>query len=166
MATILEGLNDIVEALGGSTVAEHNLEALNAISGALGGDTDAASNAEAIANIAQNASSGGGGTSDFSTAKVTVINDSNRTVNINGPFLRTDGGYNLIVISESVGRASTNDFDVLMRKQTVPLPVPSDYIGDIAISGKEIALTVTGNAAVDEFNISVWGDCTITVSDE
>lgn len=59
MATILEGLNQIAEKLGGAE-STSNLEALNAISGALGGSADATENAEAIANIAENASGGGG----------------------------------------------------------------------------------------------------------
>ena len=69
MATILEGLNAISQAVGGAGEAESNLEALNQISEALGGSADAESNADAIANIAENAS---GGSSDFSTAEVTV----------------------------------------------------------------------------------------------
>ena len=63
MATILEGLNAISQAVGGAGEAESNLEALNAISGALGGSADATENAEAIANIAENASGGGGSVS-------------------------------------------------------------------------------------------------------
>lgn len=61
MATILEGLNAISQAVGGAGEAESNLEALNQISEALGGSADATENAEAIANIAENASGGGGG---------------------------------------------------------------------------------------------------------
>lgn len=61
MATILEGLNQIAQAVGGAGGAESNLEALNQISEALGGSADATENAEAIANIAENASGGGGG---------------------------------------------------------------------------------------------------------
>lgn len=60
MATILEGLNAISQAVGGTAEAENNLEALNAISAALGGSADAENNADAIANIAENASGGGG----------------------------------------------------------------------------------------------------------
>ena len=71
MATILEGLNAISQAVGGAGEAESNLEALNQISEALGGSADATENAEAIANIAENAS-GGGGSSDFTTAEVTL----------------------------------------------------------------------------------------------
>jgi len=58
MATILEGLNAISQAVGGAGEAESNLEALNQISEALGGSADATENAEAIANIAENASGG------------------------------------------------------------------------------------------------------------
>lgn len=62
MATILDGLNAISQAVGGTGEAESNLEALNQISEALGGSANATENAEAIANIAENASGGGGGT--------------------------------------------------------------------------------------------------------
>lgn len=71
MATILEGLNQISQAVGGAGEAESNLEALNAISGALGGPADATENAEAIANIAENAS-GGGGTGSLKYGEITI----------------------------------------------------------------------------------------------
>lgn len=71
MATILEGLNKLSGALGGAETATENLEALNAIAGALGGETTATNNADAIDQIAEHAS-GGGGSSDFSTATVTI----------------------------------------------------------------------------------------------
>lgn len=74
MATILEGLNAISQAVGGTGEAESNLEALNQISGALGGSADAENNADAIANIAENASGGGGG-----SVKVTIVNKSGST---------------------------------------------------------------------------------------
>ena len=71
MATILEGLNQIAEAVGGTAEAESNLEALNAISAALGGSADAENNADAIANIAENASGGGGGGASLNTSRIT-----------------------------------------------------------------------------------------------
>ena len=71
MATILEGLNKLSGALGGAETATENLEALNAIAGALGGETTSTNNADAIDQIAEHAS-GGGGSSDFSTATVTL----------------------------------------------------------------------------------------------
>jgi len=77
MATILEGLNAISQAVGGTGEAESNLEALNQISEALGGSADATENAEAIANIAENASGGGGGMFKF-----TVTNMSSSVITI------------------------------------------------------------------------------------
>lgn len=71
MATILEGLNAISQAVGGAGEAESNLEALNQISEALGGSADATENAEAIANIAENAS-GGGGSGSLKYGEVTI----------------------------------------------------------------------------------------------
>ena len=72
MATILEGLNAISQAVGGAGEAESNLEALNQISEALGGSADATENAEAVANIAENASGGGGGGSALKTVPLTL----------------------------------------------------------------------------------------------
>ena len=79
MATILEGLNAISQAVGGAGEAESNHEALNAISEALGGSADAENNADAIANIAENASGGGGGGGDWSEAKVTIATTGQTT---------------------------------------------------------------------------------------
>lgn len=89
MATILEGLNKLSGALGGAETATENLEALNAIAGALGGETTATSNADAIDQIAEHAS-GGGGSSDFSTAEVTITNNSSAGVDLMAAHTYTD----------------------------------------------------------------------------
>ena len=76
MATILEGLNAISQAVGGAGEAESNLEALNQISEALGGSADAENNADAVANIAENASGGGGsGSLKYGEATINVASD-------------------------------------------------------------------------------------------
>lgn len=98
MATILEGLNKLSGALGGAETATENLEALNAIAGALGGETNATNNADAIDQIAEHAS-GGGGSSDFTTATITSTNEG--TID-QGPFLDENQGIEYISTRKTV----------------------------------------------------------------
>lgn len=156
MATILEGLNAISQAVGGAGGAESNLEALNAISAALGGSSDAENNADAIANIAENAS-GGGGSSDFSTATVTVVVDSNPSeydwycevmfsINtgelppINETYFTSSGAVNVVLYQ--------GEADVILGCDDGTLTVAS-YSGDITVGD---TIVLTGDA---EIHISI-----------
>lgn len=159
MATILEGLNAISQAVGGAGEAESNLEALNQISEALGGSADAAENAEAIANIAENASGGGGG-GNWSEAKVVVA-----TTGQTAPGNLTL--YNVVeVVSETQvafveGRTvneASGTYTVLLYKGR-NLVEDSDgiivnYGGSITKNGDVYEITGDGTLYVKEFNIS------------
>lgn len=155
MATILEGLNQIAEAVGGTAEAESNLEALNAISAALGGSADAENNADAIANIAENASGGGGGgSSDFSTATVTVvISETTIQAGLNLPNTLALGPDGLADIHTESG------INESAGTKTVILYQGTSYIGD----PDEIIISTSGNIEDWEYGYLIKGDCTLTV---
>lgn len=157
MATILEGLNAISQAVGGAGEAESNLEALNAISGALGGSADAENNAEAIANIAENASGGGGG--DFTIAKVTFINNTSVGLTLSLPIVFTNKktGKEMLVSERSILTNNTEDFDVPLYKGM--LVFYHSYFED---GGHTV--TSSGNAETGDGYTTITGDCTITIS--
>lgn len=148
MATILEGLNAISQAVGGTGEAESNLEALNQISAALGGSTDAENNADAIANIAENAS-GGGGSSDFSTAEVTITN-------------RTRTNYTLNLINVNV--LGMNSYILVGATQEVTVNVVL-YHGEGRCGVDFTDATVTGNVEFDaeEGFVLISGSGTIII---
>lgn len=168
MATILEGLNKLSGALGGAETATENLEALNAIAGALGGETTATNNADAIDQIAEHAS-GGGGSSDFSTAEVTIVNNSQGIFTLVPTTLELD--------SKLLGfRWTTNGVDSQQEYEYIQNTETTDkfYIsrgyymfGYNQTLADAAAYTVTGNAEVTVVDnmpaVKITGDCTITM---
>lgn len=100
---------------------------------------------------------GGGGTSDFSTAKVTVVNnvDSEWSPN-NTPFLSSDE-----LIGEHIGfsvyveSAGTYEFTVPLYKGKCVWGISEDH-------GKSFSGNIT---YIEDYNMSlITGDCTITIS--
>lgn len=93
--------------------------------------------------------SGGGGSSDFSTAEVTVINNTEEMVSAYFPIIMENPSACLTMNTAQIGTYTYN----------VPL-----YKG-MAILGGLASATVTGDAEIDpEYNdILITGDCTITV---
>lgn len=174
MATILEGLNQIAEKLGGAEGAS-NLEALNAISGALGGASDAADNAAAVANIAQNAS-GGGGSSDFSTARVTlecsvldlaedftiIMSDADDDTKIAG-FTIGENGVNTEMINKSVRYGAPEMVDIYLLRGSAIMAggVSASDSGDYTISGNAEVINA-GSVAEPFYAVAISGDCTIS----
>lgn len=126
MATILEGLNAISQAVGGTGEAESNLEALNQISEALGGSADATENAEAIANIAENASGGGGGgmvevlpETTFTTEEMSGVNhweNEGLVIDSNKIEVTFDGTDYQMTAKESIGQKLYGD----LTKEQMP----------------------------------------------
>lgn len=95
---------------------------------------------------------GGGGSSDFSTAEVTIVNSSNLSTNhLYFPFINPE--YNDIE-AHNTGFLGTRTF-------TVPL-----YMNRAAILFDEMpaGINVTGDAEIDEEVVVITGDCTITIS--
>ena len=163
MATILEGLNAISQAVGGTGGAESNLEALNQISEALGGSADATENAEAIANIAENAS-GGGGSSDFTTATVTVTG-----VVTQGGGMMPSVEVMLPHIYEGVDGTEFISFVKLLENNDVVDLTVVLYKGlAIAFSDNSTITNLSGDITFDEDTSSyqITGDCSFTVTDE
>jgi len=143
MSTILEGLNKLSGALGGAETATENLEALNAIAGALGGETTSTNNADAIDMIAEHAS-GGGGSSDFSTATVTIVNNSGETVtNVNATLAFEENAlgegspatsFPSTIMPVESGETSTIQV-ILYKGNGVIDPINNSSLFDISFSG-------------------------------
>lgn len=125
-----------------------------------GTDIDIAQYATADVNV-----EGGGGSSDFSTAKMTVINNKTRTIQVNDcPVVSVDdemlfGGFSVDGNSQLV-------FDVIIYKgyahilemlTGVSLDTPVDLETEASLSGD------AEYDAEDGF-IAIAGDCTITIS--
>ena len=152
MATILEGLNQIAEAVGGTAEAESNLEALNAIAGALGGETNATNNADAIDQIAEHASGGGGG--DFSTATVTITVDTTETTTAELMLynvVHIEDGFAFIG-EESAVNSDNGSYDVILYQNKCVL----DDSGESVLSAE-------GSAEQIEGGYLIKGDCQLTV---
>lgn len=184
MATILEGLNQISEKLGGASDAEQTLEALNAISGALGGETDAENNADAIANIAVNAAGGGGGASDLSLATVTVTwtfaplsQSGNMSFGLIIPSVKNQNGAEYMSQRSTItAYINANETTSVTAEFMVPL-----YKGKFLSSGRFKWFddgfgfdmsetedpTATGGVAVDNSpmigTVTITGDGTLTI---
>lgn len=101
----------------------------------------------AIGNI-----SGGGGSSDFSTAQVTVTRTEQKTIFM--PFL-LDGEHSAIM-------SSVEDSGVYTAVLYKGVCVASALnLGNPMIAP---TVAVTGNATSEGFEIIITGDCTITIS--
>lgn len=102
---------------------------------------------------------GGGGSSDFSTANLTLINNSRESLSITIPtcFESTDAPFGFPFITSFTNEVASNEtatFKVALYKATALL---TGMIGNITTSGN-----VTYN---EEYGIYiVTGDCTITIS--
>lgn len=139
-----------------------NTEALKAIYERLGGEaadvadlSDIPSIVDKIADAVNDA--GGGGSSDFSTATITVINNSKDFNSISGAFLISgDDEHGVPPMSYSVFNIQSSDTsvdaNVIMYKGTAFIQM--DQAGKMVIDGK---ITMRGNGFV------VTGDGTITI---
>lgn len=162
MATILEGLNAISQAVGGAGEAESNLEALNQISEALGGSADATENAEAIANIAENASGGGGGGGgDITIAKVTM--SAGRSAQFNSILVPLAQ-----IIHENPETGAPNTMLVSVHTLTNGSVIPNAEVplfrGKCIVSGLSAKpTTITGAAEynAEQQMLTITGDCTL-----
>ena len=109
--------------------------------------------AEKMNALEQAVASGGGGSSDFSTAEVTITNSSSENYfTLNIPF-------------EEIGHSDIRvDVDPNSTEmKTAILYNGSAYAYD-AYGG--FSITVSGNASYSDGVVTVTGDCTITASDE
>ena len=96
---------------------------------------------------------GGGGSSDFSTAQVTVISHSQDNILISAPVLYT-GEYNYIDgVYEMDGVSTEGVFTIVLYKASAQIYIP------VAVA------SISGDIENHEDGYySISGDCTITIS--
>ena len=92
---------------------------------------------------------GGGGSSDFSTAKVTVVSTNGRIISAGHIVTEDDDDYLMYGITEA------GEYDVITYKGSALLTASIE-------AGETI--TVSGNAETSGSEIYITGDCTITIS--
>lgn len=92
---------------------------------------------------------GGGGSSDFSTAKVTVLSTKGRIISAGHIVTEDDDDYLMYAITEA------GEYDVITYKGSALL-MASIKVGE--------TITVSGNAETSNSEIYITGDCTITIS--
>ena len=110
-----------------------------------GEDIDVAQYATADVNV-----SGGGGSSDFSTAEVTVTNQTLNVLNV--PYL--DNVDDTDFISTEILTSGT--YDILLYKNYA--------FGFLTIEGDEPSVVVTGDIEYSNGEFNITGDGTITIS--
>ena len=148
--TIVQALKDLVTAKGGSSSGKTILSVLRDLVTAMGGtNTGGKTISSAIEDVTDAVESGGGVSSDFSIAEVTIIGEYSNL---------------LTVIVEESGSES-----VMTATQpytgTVKVPLyKGNYILALEIPIFS-SVSVTGNAEIimDGMGIYITGDCTITV---
>lgn len=107
-------------------------------------------------NIEQGIANAGGGSSDFSTATVTVINDSSDGVTMSGAFFDEGAVYGT-VYGEELSAPGTQEMSLIVYKNA-----SSELYFDL---GTTIITTITGDATQrGSAYVDVTGDCTITIS--
>ena len=92
----------------------------------------------------------GGGSSDFSTAEVTVVNNTNTGVNILGAIIDHDVINGGMIMADN----DTHAIEAVLYKAE----------GLIIVDDEEATITVSGDAELDETSVIITGDCTITIS--
>ena len=99
--------------------------------------------------------SGGGGSSDFSTAEVTVVNQKNSDISFIMPvIMEAEDDYPATVLSTTTMLAHSTVHNV------APL-----YKGEAdATTDPGNTIAITGNATNEGEYIFITGDCTITIS--
>lgn len=94
---------------------------------------------------------GGGGSSDFSTATVTVINNTNAPVPVYAPLATEYGEYKFSDSSAHVA-PGTEILNVIL------------YFGEGVIVITNGNVSISGDAELEGSEIIITGDCTITIS--
>jgi hypothetical protein len=97
---------------------------------------------------------GGGGSSDFSTAKLTIVrNTAGFAVYVPNLSQEDDDiWYDSIVVD-------SGEYSSVLYKGYA-----TAYVVDRAGTGREPTITVSGNAETEDKSVYITGDCTITIS--
>lgn len=108
-------------------------------------------------NIEQGIANAGGGSSDFSTATVTVVNNTNVNYTFSGAFFYSD---EQIIDSELYAeRNGTTTGDIIIKNNAV------SALGFDSVPTPDKTVAIAGNITESvAFHYEVTGDCTITVS--
>ena len=104
----------------------------------------------------QLAEGGGGGSSDFSTATVTIVNNYNEVFGLGMPMVDDDGG----IYMEGFRGIDSGTYTIVINTTNGIYLVGDNYdVGDpqISVSGDAIHIP-------DTLDVIVTGDCTITIS--
>ena len=96
----------------------------------------------------------GGGSSDFSTATVTVVNNSGMPVAFVSPLIKEDEGEEIFDTSAPIFNGELTLGIVLYKGTSAE---------DIYIDSQSDNITVTGNATYEDQSLVITGDCTITI---
>ena len=99
-------------------------------------------------------SGGGGGSSDFSTAEVTFINNTYDPVQVSIPFINGNYSYGQETDEGSFVSSGTSTKSVIVYKNGAV----------VGVFGKGLDVQVSGSATYEEPDIIITGDCTITIS--
>jgi len=105
-------------------------------------------------NIEQGIANAGGGSSDFSTAEVTIANNTGSLVTFDSPLIEEDEGE-FLVMNETIFNGERTLVIVLYKGRSA---------SDINIDTTSDNITVTGNATYEDQRLVITGDCTITIS--
>lgn len=106
------------------------------------------------------AGEGGGGSSDFSTAEVTVVNNSSKIYNFYGVFIDNNAlclSFNIDAMSLS--GATEKEVQLVLYSSESPDVEVSDIGGDPPSN-----VVTTGNAYYEDGYITITGNCTITIA--
>lgn len=99
---------------------------------------------------------GGGGSGDFSTAQVTIINTTeDADVDIYLPVVIDDEDYTGLMYDTYVSPGETRTITTVLYKGS-----NTAYLYD----SQSLSVSVSGNVVYDHPNFDITGDCTITIS--
>lgn len=159
----VDALKELYTALGGTedlSSADTIVDVLNAISAKYEGDSDAILNPQAIENITAVADNiGGGGSSDFSTAEVRLINTNLMEYSVVPVPVIIPIEFGIEGITTfNITETPSNDYTFI-----VPLYKGANYI--TWDGGVPNYISISGNAEIYEWGvlptIKITGDCII-----
>lgn len=99
----------------------------------------------------------GGGSSDFSTAEVTIVNNTTDYVVYNMPIVRTTEFGNVITASSPDGDPQTTEKVTVAIAKGGSIATPTEVGGNVSVSGNA--------SIVFHGDIHITGDCTITIDE-
>lgn len=103
---------------------------------------------------------GGGGSSDFSTAEVTITNNSSEEVQFYIPTYMNIPDYGAIIQSFMWTNSEEPTFE-----GEVVIPTNGElYVGSSLAQFTTSNTSITGNARLENGQLIITGDCTITIS--